>query len=55
MTLFESAPGCTLRTSSEAKVNLPFVGGKLEEMILANLVEVFRTESAITADWLARH
>ncbi|TCN54169.1 uncharacterized protein DUF2505 [Rhodococcus sp. SMB37] len=54
MSLFESAPGCTLRTSSEAKVNLPFIGGKLEEMILSNLVEVFRTEAAITADWLAR-
>ena len=54
MTLFESAPGCTLRTSSAAKVDLPFIGGKLEEMILRNLVEVFRTEAAITADWLAR-
>ncbi|MFD6859002.1 DUF2505 domain-containing protein [Rhodococcus sp. NPDC060090] len=54
MELFASTPGCTLRTSSEAKVNLPFIGGKLEELILSNLVEVFRTEAAITADWLAR-
>ncbi len=46
--------GCTLRTTSEAKVHLPFVGGKLEELMLQNLVELFRTEAEITADWLAR-
>jgi hypothetical protein len=54
MDLFESDDGSTLRTSSEAKVHLPFVGGRLEELILTNLVDVFRTEAAITADWLAQ-
>ena len=34
-------------------MHIPFVGGKLEELILTNLVDVFRTEAAITADWLA--
>lgn len=54
MELFSSDGGCTLRTTSEAKVNLPFVGGKLEDLMLANLVDVFTTEAAITADWLDR-
>ncbi|SEC41334.1 Protein of unknown function [Rhodococcus pyridinivorans] len=53
MELFGDDHGATLRTTSEAKVHIPFVGGKLEELILTNLVDVFRTESAITADWLA--
>jgi len=54
MELFAHDEGSTLRTTSEAKVHLPFVGGKLEELMLTNLVEVFRTEAAITADWLGR-
>ena len=54
MELFAGEDGATLRTTSEAKVHIPFVGGKLEELILTNLVDVFRTEAAITADWLAR-
>ncbi|MEE2032050.1 DUF2505 domain-containing protein [Rhodococcus chondri] len=54
MELFTSEDGSTLRTASEARVHLPFVGGKLEELILTNLLDVFRTEAAITADWLAR-
>ncbi|MBS9375722.1 DUF2505 domain-containing protein [Rhodococcus sp. B50] len=54
MELFADDHGATLRTTSEATVHIPFVGGKLEELILTNLVDVFRTEAAITADWLAR-
>lgn len=54
MELFSDDDGCTLRTTSEAKVNLPFVGGKLEELMLQNLVDLFRTEAEITAGWLAR-
>ncbi|MDV2474540.1 DUF2505 domain-containing protein [Rhodococcus zopfii] len=54
MELFAGDDGCTLRTTSEAKVHLPFVGGKLEELMLQNLVDLFRTEAEITADWLAR-
>jgi hypothetical protein len=53
MELFGTETGCTLRTSSEAKVHIPFVGGKLEELMLTNLVDLFRTEAQVTATWLA--
>ena len=52
--LFSTDTGCTLRTTSEAKVFIPFVGGKLEELMLVNLVDLFRTESEVTAAWLAQ-
>ncbi|SDD60332.1 DUF2505 domain-containing protein [Rhodococcus tukisamuensis] len=54
MSLFSTDTGCTLRTSSEAKVFIPFVGGKLEQVMLVNLVDLFRTEAQVTADWLAK-
>ncbi|MFC4605210.1 DUF2505 domain-containing protein [Rhodococcus kronopolitis] len=54
MSLFSTDTGCTLRTSSEAKVFIPFVGGKLEQVMLVNLVDLFRTEAEVTADWLAK-
>ncbi|MFI6431415.1 DUF2505 domain-containing protein [Rhodococcus oryzae] len=53
MALFGTDTGSTLRTSSEAKVFIPFVGGKLEQLMLVNLVDLFRTEAQVTADWLA--
>ncbi|MDH6278914.1 DUF2505 domain-containing protein [Prescottella agglutinans] len=52
--LFATDTGSTLRTSSEAKVYLPFVGGKLEQLMLVNLVDLFRTEAEVTAAWLAQ-
>lgn len=52
--LFRTDTGCTLRTSSEAKVFIPFVGGKLEQLMLINLVDLFRTEAEVTASWLAQ-
>ncbi|TQF68559.1 DUF2505 domain-containing protein [Rhodococcus spelaei] len=54
MSLFTTDTGSTLRTSSEAKVFIPFVGGKLEQLMLVNLVDLFRTEAQVTADWLAK-
>jgi hypothetical protein len=54
MELFTTDTGCTLRTTSEAKVFIPFVGGKLEQLMLVNLVDLFRTEAEVTASWLAR-
>ncbi|NLU85144.1 DUF2505 domain-containing protein [Rhodococcus sp. HNM0569] len=53
MRLFRTDTGCTLRTSSEAKVYLPFVGGKLEQLMLVNLIDLFRTEAEITDTWLS--
>ncbi|GAA4486861.1 DUF2505 domain-containing protein [Rhodococcus olei] len=54
MSLFRTDTGSTLRTSSEAKVSIPFVGGKLEQMMLLNVVDLLRTEARVTADWLDR-
>lgn len=53
MSLFATDTGSTLRTSSEAKVFIPFVGAKLEQLMLVNLVDLLRTEARVTADWLA--
>ncbi|MGB2950617.1 MAG: DUF2505 domain-containing protein [Rhodococcus sp. (in: high G+C Gram-positive bacteria)] len=53
--LFPTATGSTLRTSSEAKVFLPFVGGKLEQLMLVNLRDLWRGEGEVTADWLEKH
>ncbi|MCA1005975.1 DUF2505 domain-containing protein [Rhodococcus hoagii] len=54
MELFTTDTGCTLRTTSEAKVFIPFVGGKIEQLMLVNLVDLFRTEAEVTASWLAQ-
>ncbi|MCZ4274913.1 MAG: DUF2505 domain-containing protein [Rhodococcus sp. (in: high G+C Gram-positive bacteria)] len=53
--LFPTATGSTLRTSSEAKVFLPFVGGKLEQLMLVNLRDLWRGEGEVTADWLEKN
>ncbi|NLG55212.1 MAG: DUF2505 domain-containing protein [Rhodococcus sp.] len=52
MELFGTDTGCTFRTTSEAKVYLPFIGGKLEQLMLVNLVDLFRAEAEITEAWL---
>ncbi|MGC0365506.1 hypothetical protein ABH922_003490 [Rhodococcus sp. 27YEA15] len=51
--LVDTDTGSTLTTRSEAKVSIPFVGGKLEQLILDNLLDLFRTEAQITASWLS--
>jgi hypothetical protein len=43
-----------MRTSSEAKVFIPFIGGKLEQLMLVNVVDLLRTEARVTSDWLAQ-
>lgn len=52
--LFATNEGSTLRTSSEAKVFLPFIGGKLEQLMLVNLIDLWRGEGEVTADWLEK-
>lgn len=54
MELFTTDTGCTFRTSSEAKVYLPFIGGKLEQLMLVNLIDLFRAEAEITDKWLSK-
>ena len=50
--LFPTESGCTLRRTTEVKVYVPFVNGKLEQLILVNLVDLFRGEAEFTADWI---
>lgn len=52
MHLFPTETGCTLRTSSRAQVHLPFLGRRLEQLMLVNLVDLFRAEAEVTKIWL---
>ncbi|GAA4641301.1 DUF2505 domain-containing protein [Gordonia humi] len=51
--LFDTETGCTIRKTTEVKVYLPFINGKLEQLMLVNLVDLFRGEAEFTADWVA--
>ncbi len=55
MRLFPTELGCTLRTSSEAKVYIPMIGPKLEQLMLVNLIDLFRAEAEVTQAWLDQH
>ncbi|MEV0028480.1 DUF2505 domain-containing protein [Nocardia sp. NPDC050793] len=50
--LFPTETGCTMRFSSEAKVFIPMVGPRLEQLMLVNLVDLFRGETEETVRWL---
>lgn len=53
--LFPTDNGCTLRKTSEVKVFVPFIASKLEQLMLVNLVDLFRAEAAYTKDWIAKN
>ncbi|MFE9578911.1 DUF2505 domain-containing protein [Nocardia sp. NPDC006044] len=53
--LFPTDTGCTMRFSSEAKVFIPMVGPRLEQLMLVNLVDLFRAEAEFTVQWLDDH
>ncbi|MFI9510689.1 DUF2505 domain-containing protein [Nocardia sp. NPDC052566] len=55
MRLFPTETGCTMRYSSEAKVFIPMVGPRLEQLMLVNLVDLFRGEAEFTIQWLDEH
>ncbi|MBO0852536.1 MAG: DUF2505 domain-containing protein [Nocardia sp.] len=50
--LFATDTGCTLRTSPLAKVFIPLIGPKLEQLMLVNLVDLLRAEAEFTQQWL---
>ncbi|MFI1918937.1 DUF2505 domain-containing protein [Nocardia sp. NPDC020380] len=52
MHLFPTDTGCTLRTSSRTEVFIPFFGRRLEQLMLVNLVDLFRAEAEVTQRWL---
>ncbi|MEV0668669.1 DUF2505 domain-containing protein [Mycobacterium sp. NPDC050441] len=49
------ASGSRLRADSTCKVPMPLVGGKLEDLVLQSVNDVFTIEGAFTADWIAEH
>ncbi|WP_182357941.1 DUF2505 domain-containing protein [Tomitella gaofuii] len=55
VTLTDDDAGSVLHYTPEAKVNIPFVGGKLEDVILENLENLFGIEEGFTNHWLRSH
>ena len=53
--LFPTETGCTIRKTTEVKVYIPFVNGKLEQLMLVNLVDLFRAEAEYAADWITKN
>ncbi|MFT4042127.1 MAG: DUF2505 domain-containing protein [Gordonia sp. (in: high G+C Gram-positive bacteria)] len=53
--LFPTETGCTIRKTTEVKVFIPFINGKLEQLMLVNLVDLFRAEAEYTADWIDKN
>lgn len=53
--LTDTDSGSQLRLSSVCKVYIPFIGGKLEALILSNITSLFDAEEAFTADWISKH
>ena len=53
--LFPTDSGCTIRKTSEVKVFIPFINGKLEQLMLINLVDLFRAEAEYAKDWVAKN
>lgn len=53
--LFPTDTGCTIRKTTEVKVFIPFINGKLEQLMLVNLVDLFRAEAEYAADWIKKN
>jgi hypothetical protein len=50
--LFPTETGSTIRRTTEVKVFIPFINGKLEQLMLVNLVDLFRGEAEFTSGWI---
>lgn len=50
--LFATETGSTIRKTTEVKVYIPFVNAKLEQLMLVNLVDLFRGEAEFTTNWV---
>ncbi|MFN6552858.1 DUF2505 domain-containing protein [Mycolicibacterium septicum] len=53
--LTKAATGSRLHVDSTCKVSVPLLGGKLEDMVLQSVKDVFTIEGAFTADWISEH
>ncbi|ORA57208.1 DUF2505 domain-containing protein [Mycobacteroides franklinii] len=54
-TLTDTDQGSQLKLSSTCKVYIPFIGGKLEDLILYHLSDLFLVEEGFIADWISKH
>ncbi|WP_067667986.1 DUF2505 domain-containing protein [Nocardia miyunensis] len=52
MHLFPTDTGCTLRTTPTARVTIPLLGPRLEQLMLINLIDLLRAEAEFTTQWL---
>ncbi|MGV0807198.1 DUF2505 domain-containing protein [Mycolicibacterium setense] len=50
-----ASTGSRLQADSKCKVPMPLLGGKLEDMVLQSVNDVFSIEGAFTAEWIAEH
>jgi hypothetical protein len=53
--LADTDTGSQLRLASVCKVWIPFIGGKLEDLILGHITALFDAEEAFTAEWISKH
>lgn len=53
--LFDTESGCTMRKTTEVKVFIPFINGKLEQLMLINLVDLFRAEAEYSQSWVGKN
>ncbi|MFT4087324.1 MAG: DUF2505 domain-containing protein [Gordonia sp. (in: high G+C Gram-positive bacteria)] len=53
--LFGTETGCTIRKTTEVKVFIPFVNAKIEQLMLVNIVDLFRAEAEFATFWVDKH
>ncbi|MFT3661044.1 MAG: DUF2505 domain-containing protein [Gordonia sp. (in: high G+C Gram-positive bacteria)] len=53
--LIPTDTGCTLRKTTEVRVFIPFINGKLEQLMLVNLVDLFRAEAEYSKSWVDKN
>lgn len=47
--------GTTVRTTGDAKVGVPLVGGRIEQAVVDNVLRLLDAEQRFTATWLDQH
>ncbi|HUM00538.1 MAG TPA: DUF2505 domain-containing protein [Mycobacterium sp.] len=51
----ETSDGCQLQLSTACKVRIPLIGGKLEDLVICHVTELFDAEEAFTAEWINQY
>ncbi|GAB2641207.1 hypothetical protein GCM10027169_06630 [Gordonia jinhuaensis] len=54
-TVHNSGEGSVEELSGKASVGIPFLGSKIEAMIVENLDELFDSEARVTDEWYTEH